>query len=391
MRIAQIVPCLGVNSGGPSRSVYDLSKGLREAGVDLKIITQDYANNPNIVSNDWIIALPVEKVKIFEFNLEFKKLLSTQIEQNEFQLFHINSVFSYPSHIAAALALKAGIPYVIAPRGSLYKSAMEVSSKWKKRLYNTLFLKKQLNHASAVHTTCVEEMDALRQMGITSPIAIIPNSITLPSEKTEIETPDILRVCHLGRINPKKNIIGLLKAWHKSGLAQNKNAELLIIGAAQLEKEKAYLSKLHNLEVELNINNIRWVGPKDGKEKEMLLRSCSYLIMPSFSENFGMVVPEALQYGIPVIASKGTPWKVLEEKQCGWWVDIDETSLANSLIRLCNINNDTRIKMGQRGQTLVYERFSTEGVSRMQMELYSWILGECEKPSFVYFVDERPV
>lgn len=384
MKILQIVPCLGVNSGGPSRSVFELTRGLRERGVIAEIATQNYLTNPNLFDEEWIDALPVNKVKPFEYNAEFKALLSGKIMQEKFQLFHINSIYSYPTFIASYLANIKCVPYIIAPRGSLYPNVIESSSKWKKRIFNSLFLKKQLNNASAVHTTCVEEMEVIRKMGINAPIAIIPNSIQLPKERLEIESPDKIRVCYLGRINPKKNILGLLKAWFQSGMSCNSSAELVIIGAAQLDKEKTYLEELHNLESELEIKNIRWVGAKEGKEKEVLLRSCSYLIMPSFSENFGMVVPEALQYGIPVVASKGTPWQILELNHCGWWTDIDTESLANTIKLVGSISIEERLKMGLRAQELVYEKFSTENVCKMQIELYRWILEGGEKPSFVY-------
>ena len=138
------------------------------------------------------------------------------------------------------------------------------------------------------------------------------------------------------------------------------------------------------MQSELSIGNIIWTGPKMGAEKEALLSSCSYLIMPSFSENFGMVVPEALQYGVPVIASKGTPWQVLEDINCGWWTDIDVDSLANSLKHLLTINEEERRQMGRRGQQLVWERFSTVSVCKMQIRLYEWIINGGDKPSFVY-------
>lgn len=384
MKILQIVPCLGVNSGGPSRSVYELTRGLRERGVNAEIATQNYLTNPNLFDEEWIDALPVNKVKPFEYNAEFKALLNGKIMLEKFQLFHINSIYSYPTFIAASLARKAGLPYIIAPRGSLYQDTIEASSKWKKRLFNSLFLKKQLNYANAVHTTCKEEMEVIRQMGITSPIAIIPNSIKLPQEKPAIISPSKLKVCYLGRINAKKNIKGLVEAWHYSGLSNNQNAELIIIGAAQLEKEKVYLEGIRKMQSELSIGNILWAGSRTGTAKEELLRNSSYLIMPSFSENFGMVVPEALQYGVPVIASKGTPWQVLEERNCGWWTDIDVESLANSLKNILAISEEERLQMGKRGQQLVWEKFSTVSVCKMQIQLYEWILNGGEKPSFVY-------
>ena len=380
-----VVPCLGGNSGGPSRSVFALVHGLRENGVDAEIVTQNYANNPNIYEADWIKTLHVENVRTFEYNPSFRKYLVDEMIDSSCQIVHIHTIYSYPSHIATKLAMKKKLLYIVAPRGSLYQSAIEISSKWKKRIFNMLILKRQLNNASAVHVTCKEEMEAVRNLGITSPIAVIPNTLRLPEERPPIvRRKGKLRLTYLGRINPKKNIDGLLKAWHAAGMANRKDAELIVIGASHLEREKVYLERLRQLERDLSIENIVWTGPKDGKEKEHLLSSSTCLVLPSFSENFGMVVPEALQYGVPVIASKGTPWQILEEYRCGWWTDIDVNSLVACIRNLLNVTDDALYQMGERAQNLVWENFSTSAICNMQKELYEWIIEGGRKPDFVY-------
>ena len=194
MRIAQIIPCLGCNSGGPSRSVYEMNKGLRLIGEDSIILTLNYLDNPNIASDEWIHCIDVKKILPFEFNPRFKDLLM----RSNCNLYHIHSIYNYPVTIAAKYAKKRGIPYIIAPRGSLYEAAIGSSSSMQKKIFNHLFLFQDLAHASAIHATCKEEMEQIRALGIKKPIAVIPNSISLPQEMPLVKCPSKFRLCFLG-------------------------------------------------------------------------------------------------------------------------------------------------------------------------------------------------
>lgn len=384
MKVAQVIPCLGQNSGGPSRSVYNLTKGLRMVGLDTEILTNNYRWNPNIASDEWIKAIECHKSRWHEYNPEYKRLLQKCINDKKYSLYHIHSIYSYPSTIASMLFRSNNVPYIIAPRGSLYPSAIDVSSKLNKLLFNKLFLLRELNHASAIHVTCEEEMKAVRSLGVKSSIAIIPNAIYLPEERPKVPLLHHLRICYLGRISAQKNLLGLFKAWKLSGMADDNGVELMLIGPAHTEKDKKYKEQLLRYEQENHISNIRWMGARNGRECDDLLQSCSFLVLPSFSENFGMVVPEALKFGIPVIASRGTPWQVLEQQKCGWWTNFDVNSLAASLLKLKEIKADERRSMGLRGQQLVWTFYSVETVSKQLVSLYSWIINNGRKPDFVY-------
>jgi glycosyltransferase involved in cell wall biosynthesis len=108
------------------------------------------------------------------------------------------------------------------------------------------------------------------------------------------------------------------------------------------------------------------------------------LVVPSDFENFGMIIPEALIQGIPVIASKGAPWEELNTHHCGWWVDNDVDTLAATIDKAIHLPENDRIEMGKRGQKLVKNNYSVEVVSKKMIQLYNWILTGGEKPEFVY-------
>lgn len=96
--------------------------------------------------------------------------------------------------------------------------------------------------------------------------------------------------------------------------------------------------------------------------------------MPSYSENFGIVVAEALAYGTPVVTTTGTPWKELQEVDAGRWVAPERGPLAEALRELLEMSAQTREAMGQRGRKLVFERYTWEKAARKLHTVYRCIL-----------------
>lgn len=125
-------------------------------------------------------------------------------------------------------------------------------------------------------------------------------------------------------------------------------------------------------------------GFVSGKEKFEALASLDCLFVPSDMENFGMIVPEALMVGTPVMASLGTPWESLNTNKCGWWVDHSPESIAKVIDRLSELSESEIKAMGSRGRTMVIREFEASSIARKMMELYYWILNGGNKPDFVY-------
>ena len=185
---------------------------------------------------------------------------------------------------------------------------------------------------------------------------------------------------YLGRVHPRKRIERLIYAFDALR-DELRNAELLIIGA----DDKQYEEFLHEEVKRLHLTNVRFTGFLTGKEKDDAISSLSYLAVPSDFENFGNIVTEALVRGVPVIASKGMPWQELEEYHCGWWVNNDQGTINNTLLRAISISEEERLQMGINGRRLIQEKYSVQMLGRKMKQLYEWILnGGGVKPEFVY-------
>ncbi|MDR0413122.1 MAG: glycosyltransferase [Dysgonamonadaceae bacterium] len=377
MKVLHTISGLGISNGGPSQSVYYTVKGLRTKGLDADILTYQPAKNDKFISNeDYIIALQNKNLPL-AYSAEYKKFL----QKKPYDIYHAQGVWLYPTYITAKFARKCKKPYIITPRGMLYPQALSVS-KLKKQLFLKLFLMNDLNQAACVHATCTEEMQHIRNLGVKSPVAVIPNPVSI-HDFTEVQAKKAIKIGYLGRVHPRKNIERLLYVWDKLN-PDKTDAELIIIG----DGDKAYMDFLKAEQTRLNLKNVIFTGFLTGEAKENALNSLSYLVVPSDFENFGMIIPEALIKGIPVIASKGTPWEELGTYYCGWWVENDVETLAETIQKAIDTPESKRIEMGKRGQELVKTNYSVEVVAQKMIRLYDWILNGGEKPEFVHLLGD---
>ncbi len=127
----------------------------------------------------------------------------------------------------------------------------------------------------------------------------------------------------------------------------------------------------------------QFTGPVEGQAKWDLYRRADLFVLPTFSENFGISVAEALAAGVPVITTHGAPWSALPQHQCGWWVPTGAAPLAEALREATSISDDARSAMGARGRQLVQQQFLWPKIAAEMRALYEWTLGLGPQPSSV--------
>jgi len=383
MKILHTISGMGVRSGGPSLSTYMLVRGLRTCGVDAAIAAYDSSesDNASIANDEFINFLTAPKSRRYGYSKEFNKFFATH---QEIDVFHAHGLWQYPTHATARWALKVNKPYVITPKGMLYPEGLRKSSVFKK-LAMALYQKRDLQSATCIHATCEQEYEFIRDCGISkTPVAIIPNAVDIAGIKKK--SPDMYgskRVGFVGRFAPIKNLEVLLNAWAKSRV-ESDGWKLVLVG----DGEPEYRKSLENLAFNtLQLKNVSFPGFLCGEAKEDMLQSFDCLVLPSKSENFGMVVAEALARGIPVIASKGTPWSELQDYsfRCGWWVDGYVEALAATLNELRVKDGSGLRKMGNNGVNLVKSRYTKDVTAKAMKSVYMWLLGEFGKPECIRF------
>jgi len=366
-----------MSAGGPALSMYYTALGLRALGIDVSILADYFPNREDLIG---------EHVPIFQWKRKpvtpavyipnFYETISSLPKPD---LIHIQGIWQYSYHQIVKYALHEGIPYILTPRGALYPQALE-KSKFKKKLSRIIYQDRDLTHADCVLATCEDELSHYRNLGFKNPVAIIPNPIDVESIiGSEIPLKQKKKVGYLGRMHPRKHVERLIQAFHDLRKVA-KDAELIIIGSGDAE----YTDYLKNLINKYGLKNVTLTGFLRGDEKDKTIRDLSLVALPSDFENFGNVISEALVRGVPVLTTKGAPWKIVEEHSCGWWIDNNQESINNKIAEFLQLSASEVREMGIRGIEMIKDNFSVERVALKNKQLYEWLLNKAPKPDFIY-------
>lgn len=374
MKVLTFVSSLDLNSGGPSRSVPLLVKGLAELGVDIALMTIR-SENMNIHALEGTTA----KLKLFEPSFSRKEIRQYLIAEG-FDLIQIQSMWELSYHKVMAEARKLGIPYIVTPRGMLEPWSMS-HKKWKKKLGWWLYQRKDVQKAACVYATARMEAEHVTELGITTCKAVIPNGIETDAYPCKTSF-DVVRkqVLFLGRIHVKKGIEILFDAW-KRVYPDYSKWQLLVVGHGEAE----YKHSLENKAEILGLKDcIKILPPMFGAAKTKIYQESAMFCLPSYSENFGMTIAEAMSCGTPVITTKNCPWEILNESKIGWCIDLSVDNIERALREAMTMTPTDLYEMGQQASKLISENYNYRVVTRNTLRLYKWLLNSGEKPEFVY-------
>lgn len=388
MKVLHTIASLGAKSGGTSTATFDLLSALNRLdlpdsdAIDLLAAGVIDANtNHSLASGcDWYREVPYD----YKTPYLYSRNIGNFLGEHPYDVYHTNGMWLHVNHITCATARKHGRPYVITPHGMLYPEALKRSAckKWPLR---KLFFDKDIHEASCIHATCEAEMRHIRELGYRGPIAIIGNPVVCPSitetmlkQRTYSNLSDAITIGFLGRLHPIKAIERIIQAI---ALRPNIHIQLRIIGSGDSDYESFLRSEAKRLGLD---NKVKFLGFISGDGKFRQLAGLDALFVPSDMENFGMIIPEALLVGTPVMASLGTPWESLNTEHCGWWVDNSPESIAEVIDTIHQSTPEQLREMGLRGRDLVLSRFESSKVASSMYRLYKWLNGEAPKPEFVY-------
>ncbi len=281
------------------------------------------------------------------------------------------------------MARKRKVPYVLSPRGMLEPWALEFKAR-KKKIAWMLYQRRIVASASALVATSEKECENVKRLFPNLPVAVIPNGVDLPGE-AEIASARAGgasggTILFMGRIHPVKNLTGLLRAWKSLDPAVANGWQLVIAGPDEERHGRQVASLVQELGLQ---GTVELIGPAEESGKAAIFNSADLFVLPSFSENFGVVAAEALAHGLPVIATTGTPWQELTRRGCGWWVDPDPGSLAGALAEAMSRSPEERRSMGAAGRAYALAQFSWERIAEVTVELYEWLLNGGTPPSVV--------
>lgn len=378
--IADIRP----ESGGTARVVVDLADALgAQASVQPVLIAQSLADGPTLASMNarvQRIIAEAQSPNALKSGLPFRRALHKAVKKSSGSLIHNHGLWLPVNHWASRLARKRDVAVVMQPHGMLEPWALNHRA-WKKRIAMALFQWRDLASAKALIATSSDEYENIRKLGFRQPIAVIPNGVKIDAPETSGSHPtrkdgEDRTVLFLSRIHPKKGLVNFVHAWARIA---PQGWRLRIAGS----DEGGHLEEILRLAGELGIDqSVEYVGMVEGERKSALYRGADLFVLPTHSENFGVVVAEALAHGVPVITTHGAPWADLETHGCGWWIEIGVEPLVQALRDAMALSDDARRDMGKRGREYV-RRYDWGAIAQQTVEVYRWVLGQGEKPACV--------
>jgi glycosyltransferase involved in cell wall biosynthesis len=370
MKILQSMPGWNPMHGGPFFSVGNLSKALVRAGEHVTLLTGEY---PHMLSQDPPDGVELRTIKgrLLPFIRQTyipnaSQQVDLALEECRPDVIHDNGLWLTLNHKVARAATEHGIPRILSPRGTLDPWALQYRS-WKKRIALSLYQRRDLEAVDCFHAASPLEAESIRQCGLTQPIAIIPNGVDIPAESARFNEDGERVALFMGRMHPVKNLPTLLRAWARVKPA---GWRLRLVGS----DEVGHKQELEALSRKLGISgNVDILDPVYGEGKEALFLDAQLFFLVSKSENFGISAAEALAHGVPVVASRATPWSCLEESGSGWWVDGEVEPLAEVIERATSKSIAEMKEMGLNGLHFVRARLSWSFIADEFRQVYEWM------------------
>ncbi len=373
MKILHIIPSYlpGQFAGGPINPVHFLNRELVKRGIKVTVFTTD-RDGPRQMKVPLNQEVDIDGVKVFYFenslfkswyySMDMHRALIRRV--NEFNIIHITSVFLFASTLGAYYARKFKKPYVISPHGSLMLGPLSMKSPFKKSVYIKLIERRNLINAAAIHFTVeVEKEEYLKSKLPLKKSLIIPNMFD-PKEfkggqkgnsfREKFKIPlDKEIILFLGRINWKKGLDTLIPAFKEVTI--KKSNVILVIAGMDDDGYRQIVEKMV-LENEL-VDKVVFTGMLLGGDRESAIRCSKVFVLPSYSENFGMAVVEAMSLGLPVIISKEVGLS-LEVKRfgAGLVIEKNKTELAGAILKILE-DKKVADSLIERGKKLVEMEF----------------------------------
>lgn len=373
--------------GGPIFSMKILAEAQAKLGHNVTIISSQTKNHYTPVEFN-------EKIKLILIPCFTKYKYMTNWTTNILNLtempdvIHTYGIWTYHNYVACKFSLKYDIPHIIAPCGMLYKKGMETSYFTKKIAWE-IFQKRILQNVSCFHAKSDEELNNIYTIFPNLDIEIIPNPLpyvnAVPLLKNDFFLEKYIKdkniLLYIGRLARQKGIINLISTWN-SLMSKNSNWCLLIVGN---DDNKGFLNDIvkqiencdnincinHNNIKNLKSNpNIIITGSLYGNDKAQVYKKSDLFINPSSFESFGMTIAEALNYDLPVIISKNTPWKLVEKLKCGWHLEENNSNLYKILNNALKMTKSELKKMGRNSPNLTKD-LNSSNIAKKALSVYS--------------------
>lgn len=361
MKIIHYIPSIDRASGGTTAYMQLLADKLGKL-VELHVVSHE-SDNPVTLDN-----CRIHYISPF-FSGRMKREWQSLVAKIGPDVVHVNCCWMPGCAFAQKWAQQMGVKVVLSPHGMLEPWIMSRHYWTRKLPALLLYQKRAVLRADSIHATADSEKDNLLRLGYNDKIEVIANGIDVDKVDMKRSWRRNREILFLSRVHVKKGINFLVEAV--ASLKDELDGYCVKVAG---EGDESYINELRQLAVCLGVEHmIKFVGGVYGDSKWELFRHADVFVLPTHSENFGIVVAESLACGTPVITTKGTPWQELETAGCGWWTEIGADALTAALRNFIALTDDELERMGRNGRRLVEEKYSSRKMAEDMVKLYTVI------------------
>jgi glycosyltransferase involved in cell wall biosynthesis len=331
-------------AGGPIRSVLNITSTFGEQ-ADFFIITSNKdlgEEQPlkGVKENSWTSVGTAKVMYVDSTNQtaeNYKKLL-TEIQPD---VVYFNSLFSKNFTLMPLSLVKKdpqfkGVKIILAPRGMLGKGALAIKPLKKKLFFLYVRLTKLFKNITW-HASTQQEVNEIQaqfsknaQTVVAENLAILPQDVCIKSKSSQ----EKLKVLFVSRISVKKNLQLVVEAIAKS--KHKRNIQLTIIGGVE---EESYFKTIESMLKNEQIDYY-YLGAIPQDQLRGYYENSHLFCLPTWHENYGHAIVEALSFGLPIVISQNTPWRNLQEKGVGYDLPMEVSAFAKVLDEFVEMNEE---------------------------------------------------
>jgi glycosyltransferase involved in cell wall biosynthesis len=388
LRILQIVPSISLVYGGPSQMVKGLSAALATQGVEVTVLTTDSNGDAGQPPLDVPLDKPVEQdgyqlryfhcspFRRYKFSLDLLQWLGCNAEK--FDLAHIHALFSPVSTASAAIARHKKLPYILRPLGTLDPADLR-KKRQLKQIYAALLERPNMAGAAGIHFTSVQEAKISERFGTQTQDLVIPLGVTPLVMPPKGEARRLLGISNnqplllfMSRIDPKKGLNLLIPGLERL-LAEGLNFHFVLAGTNPQDPD--YETQIHQqVKASPLASRTTITGFVTGELKTALLQDADLFVLPSYYENFGIAVAEAMVARTPVVISDQVHiWEEVKGAEAGW-VSACEVDALTQVLREALQDAGERQRRGVNGQDYAVRNYSWSAIALAMIQAYRQIL-----------------